>query len=213
MKATHSRDSKKPALDVGLKKSKLSVSEVAKAKLKITKLAHPGLRPCYIDMLSRRAVFHKKTGDRIWLQIELKSYLRRQLKHILHRQTEPAIKGEMLTKAIEKRLASNFEKQVRKEGFDPAFSQFFFIEQFQALQELYGKQCWYFLKRLSRNPGSISPLKAACLLSAARLIGEDRLRTEAHPIECIEKSEAFKGSDDKKTEFARLFSEKVLVST
>jgi hypothetical protein len=200
---------KKPLVQTpALKKAKLKPDAVAKAKTLIQSLAHPGLRPCYVDMLSRRAVFHKKAEDKVWLQTELSAYLRRQLKHVLHRQTEPILKGEALSKAIEKRLSSNFEKQVRKAGFNPEFSGFLFLEQFQALQELYGKECWYFLKRTCKDLKQLRPTKAAQILAAAKLIGNERLKGATDKQAFIEGSEEFKNSATAKTDLVRAFTAK-----
>ena len=195
---------------IGIKRAKLSVSEVAEAKAVILKLAHPALRRCYVDMLSRRAVFHKKAQDNVWLQAELVVYFRRQLKHVLHRQTSLAIKGEVLTRVIEKRLAGNYDKQVRKAGFNPEFSQFLFLEQFQALQEIYGKECWYFLKKNLTNIAEASPAWTAQFLSAAKAMGSERLKAANDKYAAITSAPEFQAAGGVRQQYLQSVTARML---
>jgi hypothetical protein len=202
-----------PKKTLGLKQMKLSPDRVGQAKAALLK--HPEarrLRPCYVDELARRSVYHGKDRDEAWLKTELKSYQQRQLKHFLRVRIlahAPPL-AEKRQQILSARLAVNFEKQLRKAGFHPDFLQFYFLEEFQTLQEMFGKDCWYFMKRHLQDLGGISPLWAAQFLTAVSKIDPERLKGEADKYSFVTGSPEFKEAGPARPIFLEKLAERFL---
>ena len=213
---TQAKDKVPVKKTIGLKETKLDHLRVARAKDKILKLqeAHK-LRPCYIDQLALRAVYHGKDNNEVWLKEKLKAYQLKELKHYLRLRLReiPEIAVEKRQEIFAERLAINFDKQTRKAGFNPDFTQFFFFEEFQILQEMFGKACWYFMKRNLKDLSRISPLWACQFLTALGNIDQEKLKMQSDKYAFITGSSEFKEAQPARQIFLEKLTEKFMTKT